>query len=103
MGTLRWGPQAPKSLVHRAKGGSLRVKLTKNGKISTFFLKIKNSLMISPWDVDYGLVRIRGHRTTNGVTGDEGSSIGVHKMRKMCKNGKNWENGQKWAKNNEKK
>ena len=34
------------------------------------------------------------------VTGDEGSSIGVHKMRK---NGKNWENGQKWAKNNEKK
>ena len=38
-----------------------------------------------------------------GVTGDEGSSIGVRKMRKMCKNGKNWENGQKWAKNNEKK
>ena len=37
-----------------------------------------------------------------GVTGDEGSSIGVRKMRKMCKNGKNWENGQKWAKNNEK-
>ena len=36
-GTLRWGPQAPKSLVHRAKGGSLRVKLTKNGKITTFF------------------------------------------------------------------
>ena len=38
-----------------------------------------------------------------GVTGDEGSSIGVRKMREMCKNGKNWENGQKWAKNNEKK
>ena len=37
-----------------------------------------------------------------GVTGDEGSSIGVRKMREMCKNGKNWENGQKWAKNNEK-
>ena len=30
-----------------------------------------------------------------GVTGDEGSPIGVRKMRKMCKNGKNWENGQK--------
>ena len=51
--------------------------------------------MISLWDVNYGLVRIRGHRTTNGVTGDEGSSIGVHKMRKMCKNGKNWEMGKK--------
>ena len=38
-----------------------------------------------------------------GVTGDEGSPIGVRKMRKMCKNGKNGENGQKWAKNNEKK
>ena len=38
-----------------------------------------------------------------GVTGDEGSPIGVRKMREMCKNGKNWENGQKWAKNNEKK
>ena len=38
-----------------------------------------------------------------GVTGDEGSSIGVRKMRKMCKNGKNWENGQILAKNNEKK
>ena len=24
-----------------------------------------------------------------GVTGDEGSSIGVRKKRKMCKNGKN--------------
>ena len=36
-GTLRWGPQAPKSLVHGAMGGSLRVKLTKNGKITTFF------------------------------------------------------------------
>ena len=35
-----------------------------------------------------------------GVTGDEGSPIGVRKMREMCKNG---ENGQKWAKNNEKK
>ena len=34
-----------------------------------------------------------------GVTGDEGSPIGVRKMREMCKNGKNWENGQKWAKN----
>ena len=29
-----------------------------------------------------------------GVTGDEGSSIGVRKMRKMCKNGKNGENGE---------
>ena len=38
-----------------------------------------------------------------GVTGDEGSPIGVRKMREMCKNGKNGENGQKWAKNNEKK
>ena len=38
-----------------------------------------------------------------GVTCDEGSPIGVRKMREMCKNGKNWENGQKWAKNNEKK
>ena len=32
-----------------------------------------------------------------------GWSIGVRKMRKMCKNGKNWENGQILAKNNEKK
>ena len=38
-----------------------------------------------------------------GVTGDEGSPLGVRKMREMCKNGKNGENGQKWAKNNEKK
>ena len=38
-----------------------------------------------------------------GVTGDEGSPIGVRKMREMCKNDKNGENGQKWAKNNEKK
>ena len=38
-----------------------------------------------------------------GVTGDEGSPIGMRKMRKMCKKGKNGENGQKWAKNNEKK
>ena len=40
-GTLRWGPQAPKSLVHGAKGRSLRVKLTKNGKIPIFFKRSK--------------------------------------------------------------
>ena len=37
-----------------------------------------------------------------GVTGDEGSSIGVRKMRKMCKNVKNWKIGQKIMKKNEK-
>ena len=37
-----------------------------------------------------------------GVTGDDGSPIGMRKMRKMCKNGKNWENGQKIMKKNEK-
>ena len=30
-----------------------------------------------------------------GVPGDEVSSIGVLKMCKMCKNGKNWEMGKK--------
>ena len=34
-----------------------------------------------------------------GVTGDEGSPIGVRKMREMCKN---WENGQKIMRKNEK-
>ena len=37
-----------------------------------------------------------------GVRGYEGSSIGVRKMCKICKNGKNWENGQKIMKKNEK-
>ena len=37
-----------------------------------------------------------------GVTGDEGSSMGVRKMHKMCKNGKNWENGQKIMKKKKK-
>ena len=37
-----------------------------------------------------------------GVTGDEGSPIGVRKMLKTCKNGKNWEIGQKIMKKNEK-
>ena len=42
-GTLRWGPEAPKCLVHRSKGGSRGVKMTKNGKMVIFFKKIKKS------------------------------------------------------------
>ena len=94
------GSPSPQKLSTSSQGGVFEGQIDQKWKNYHFFLKIKNSLMISFWDVNYGLVRIRGHRTTNGVTGDEGSSIQVAQN---AQNVQNWENGQKWAKNNKKK
>ena len=57
-------PKPPKA-KYSSQGGVFEGQIDQKWKNYHFFLKIKNSLMISLWDVNYGLVRIRGHRTTN--------------------------------------
>ena len=62
--TLRWGPSAPKCLVHRSKGGSSGVKMTINGKITILRKKHLKSLMNSISNVVYGLDGLRGNKST---------------------------------------
>ena len=101
-GPHRSVPQSPIQLGHSFIGGSPGVKMVKNGKMTIFKKKFKICLWYPLATSSMGWLGSGDLNVGIWVKSDEGSPMGAPKMGKMGQKNKNWENRQKWAKNNEK-